>query len=55
MWRGRRRSHGLLEGWAANVYDLVKSYTLEAVMRTNIDIDDALLGKAMELTGLSTK
>jgi len=24
-------------------------------MRTNIDIDDALLGEAMELTGLSTK
>ena len=24
-------------------------------MRTNIDIDDKLMGKAMELTGLSTK
>ncbi len=24
-------------------------------MRTNIDIDDALMGEALEITGLSTK
>lgn len=30
-------------------------YTHEPPMRTNIDIDDALLKEAMEATGLTTK
>lgn len=30
-------------------------HTHEAAMRTNIDIDDALIAEAMKLTGLPTK
>jgi Arc/MetJ family transcription regulator len=33
----------------------VVSYTSGAAMRTNIDIDDQLMARAMELTGLRTK
>jgi Arc/MetJ family transcription regulator len=32
-----------------------ENHTHEAAMRTNIDIDDALIAEAMELTGLTTK
>ena len=31
------------------------SYTSSSAMRTNIDIDDQLMARAMELTGLRTK
>jgi Arc/MetJ family transcription regulator len=37
------------------VYILLGLYTLESAMRTNIDIDDKLLKKAMKATGLKTK
>ena len=45
----------MLEGKRVDVYDWVRSYTSEAVVRTNIDIDDALLKKAMIAAGQSTK
>ena len=39
-----------------DVYSLLAIYTKMAVtMRTNIDIDDALLAEAMAATGLKTK
>lgn len=37
------------------MYNLIRSYTLEAEVRTNIDIDDVLLKDAMEATELPTK
>jgi Arc/MetJ family transcription regulator len=37
------------------VHDFVNLYTLEHAMRTNIDIDDAMLREAMELSGSKTK
>jgi Arc/MetJ family transcription regulator len=37
------------------VYILDNSYTLDAAMRTNIDIDDRLLKEAMRATGQKTK
>lgn len=37
------------------VYDFRVSYTCEVAVRTNIDLDDALIAEAMELSGLSTK
>lgn len=38
-----------------NVYKGDRRYTSEAVMRTNIEIDDELLKDAMEATGQTTK
>jgi Arc/MetJ family transcription regulator len=38
-----------------NVYKGYRRYTSEAVMRTNIEIDDELLKDAMEATGQTTK
>jgi Arc/MetJ family transcription regulator len=37
------------------VYDATKSYTFEAAMRTNIDIDDELMAEAQALSGAKTK
>ena len=37
------------------VYDAMQSYTSGRSMRTNIDIDDALIAEAMAATGHSTK
>jgi Arc/MetJ family transcription regulator len=37
------------------VYILEENYTLEEVMRTNIDLDDTLVKKAMEISGMNTK
>jgi Arc/MetJ family transcription regulator len=37
------------------VYEYVLLYTLETVMRTNIEIDDNLMADALKATGLSTK
>ena len=45
----------MLEDDPVNVYILLQLYTLEAAMRTNIDIDDKLLKKAMQATGFKTK
>jgi Arc/MetJ family transcription regulator len=39
----------------SNVYIWPLSYTLEAALRTNIDIDDKLMSEAMELSGARTK
>lgn len=36
------------------MYHIKKSYT-ELIMRTNIELDDALIAEAMEITGLTTK
>jgi Arc/MetJ family transcription regulator len=37
------------------VYFLEKNYTSEEIMRTNIDLDDTLVKKAMEISGMNTK
>jgi Arc/MetJ family transcription regulator len=37
------------------VYRFENRYTKEFSMRTNIELDDALIAEAMEITGLSTK
>ena len=37
------------------VYILIYIYTLEEKMRTNIDLDDTLVEKAMEISGQNTK
>jgi Arc/MetJ family transcription regulator len=37
------------------VYLLGRNYTLEKIMRTNIDLDDTLVKKAMEISGMNTK
>jgi Arc/MetJ family transcription regulator len=37
------------------VYDLAKTYTSGATMRTNIDIDDELMAATMKATGQKTK
>jgi len=37
------------------VYYFEKRYTKGFNMRTNIELDDALIAEAMEITGLSTK
>jgi Arc/MetJ family transcription regulator len=37
------------------VYDKARSYTFGTAMRTNIEIDDALMAAAMEASGLPTK
>jgi Arc/MetJ family transcription regulator len=37
------------------VYLLKINYTLEEIMRTNIDLDDTLVKKAMEISGMNTK
>jgi Arc/MetJ family transcription regulator len=37
------------------VYNSIELYTSEHPLRTNIDIDDELMGKAMHATGLRTK
>jgi Arc/MetJ family transcription regulator len=39
----------------ANVYIVSDLYTLAGCMRTNIEIDDALLSQAMAAAGLTTK
>jgi Arc/MetJ family transcription regulator len=41
----------------SNVYNFYKLYTTPgaAAMRTNIEIDDELMARAMRLTGLPTK
>jgi Arc/MetJ family transcription regulator len=37
------------------VYTHLLLYTSEAIMRTNIEIDDSLMADALKATGLSTK
>jgi Arc/MetJ family transcription regulator len=37
------------------VYTYALIYTLEAIMRTNIEIDDSLMADALKATGLNTK
>jgi Arc/MetJ family transcription regulator len=37
------------------VYDFENRYTKDFSMRTNIELDDALIAEAMEITGLPTK
>ena len=51
-----RGSHNLALHFS-DVYDTTKSYTLKMVgqMRTNIEIDDQLIERALKATGLSTK
>lgn len=38
-----------------NVYNMLKSYTSETRVRTNIEIDENLLAQAMKVAGTKTK
>jgi Arc/MetJ family transcription regulator len=41
--------------WLRDVYDRSRVYTSGRAMRTNIVIDERLIGEAMRLTGAGTK
>ena len=49
------RRKGFIAGTRDDVYDLKNLYTLDATMRTNIDIDEQLLEEAKKIAGVSTK